>query len=93
MDTELQHTLFLKRIQQRFGPRLEAVIISKDETRAFVIVRDAQSREERSKERIDTYDMELHGLQTAEPDFLAGWSSDSKILYDKNDWKSKLLIK
>jgi len=37
---------FLERVRDSFDPRLEAVVVCKDDKRAFVVILDAQTMEE-----------------------------------------------
>ncbi len=97
-----------QRFGQRERFTLEAIIASKDRTSLFVIVavsdpQEARILEGRVEDDVDhsrlfaPFSMiEIHTPATAEPDFLTSWSPkhpDSEIVYDKNDWKGKLLLK
>jgi len=97
-----------QRFGQRDRFTLEAIIASKDRTSLFVIVgvsdlQEVQLLERRVEDDVDHNRlfapfkmMEIHTPATAEPDFLISWSPkhpDSEIVYDKNDWKGKLLLK
>jgi hypothetical protein len=97
-----------QRFGQRDRFTLEAIIASKDKTSLFVIVavsdpQEARLLERRVEEDVDHNRLfapfkmiEIHTPATAEPDFMTSWSQkhlDSEVIYDKNDWKGKLLLK
>jgi hypothetical protein len=85
------HRVLLELLKNRFGARLEAVIVSKDGTKAFVIIDGMQQAEERRMERINSYDVEFHGPDTAKPDFVSAWTwTETEVVYDRSYWKGRL---
>lgn len=85
------HRALLELLKKRFELKLEAVIVSKDGKKAFVIIGDAQPEEERRTERIDLYDVEFHGANAAQTDFQTVWKwTQTEVVYDKGGWKEKL---
>ncbi len=88
------HRALLEVLKKRFELELEAVIVSKDGTKAFVIAGGAQPAEEkRPVEKIERYEVEFHRPESAQADFLdpQGWKwIQTEIAYDKGGWKEKL---
>ena len=69
---------------------LEAVILSKDERRAFVIVRNLDKP---IVERINRCNVQVHGSATAQLEFKSEEWLDSRVLYDPTGmWGEKLRV-
>jgi hypothetical protein len=83
----MKHGRLLQNLTRRFA-LLEAVILSKDERKAFAIVRNLDKP---IVERINRYDVQVHGSSTAQLAFESREWPDSQVLYDpKGIWGEKL---
>jgi hypothetical protein len=90
---------FVEVLKDRFGAALEAVAVSKDDTRAFVLTSGGQQdgfldTEEFSK--IGQYYVEFHRLDTYDNAFLIFLrksGGDVRLFFDEKQWLGRLMSK
>lgn len=90
----MEHETLLEVLKNKFGTTLEAVAVSKDEKKAFVLVRGerpANSIEIEQHKKIGQFDVEYYGLDNYDHDFLiflGKCNRDVQFIFDKH-WLGK----
>jgi hypothetical protein len=90
---------FVEILKGRFGTTLEAVAVSKDNTRAFVITSGGQQDgflDTAEFSKIGQYDVEYHKLDTCDNAFLIFLrksGGDVRLFFDEKQWLGRLMSK
>jgi hypothetical protein len=94
----MEHETLLEALKNKFGTTLEKVAVTKDEKKAFVLIhgeRRASSMDIEQYRKIGQFDVEYHGFDRNDNDYLTfreKCRKDVQLIFDKH-WLRKSIRK